>query len=411
MNSNNEHPWGRVDETGAVYLRQADGSERVVGQFPDGSAEEALAYFERKYTDLAGQVTLLEQRAKRGAEAKDLVKSASLLSETIGTANAIGDLAALLKRLESLGGKLAELTEKQIAHRAEALSKATRERTELVEEVEKLASSVSEKSHWKNISTQLDTIFARWQKHQHDGPKLAAEDSTELWKRFREAKLSIETQRKVFFTQLEHTQREAREAKQDLVNKAENLLSQGSDGLSQYRKLLEEWKKTGRAGKRVDDALWQKFKTVGDQLYAARSETIAEDEKKFAENFTRKGELLDEAEKLLDEKDHKVAKEKLLSIQSRWELLGKVPRDQVKTVEDRLRKVEKAVRALEEDFWHKNNPETKARTQGLASQLSEAIEKLQKELDQAVASQDSAKVTELQEALEARKAWLSALDS
>ena len=41
-----------------------DGSgERAVGQFPDGSPEEALAYFERKYTELAGQVTLLEALA------------------------------------------------------------------------------------------------------------------------------------------------------------------------------------------------------------------------------------------------------------------------------------------------------------------------------------------------------------
>ena len=40
-------PWGRVDETGTVYVREAAG-ERVVGQYPDGTPEEALAYFEQK---------------------------------------------------------------------------------------------------------------------------------------------------------------------------------------------------------------------------------------------------------------------------------------------------------------------------------------------------------------------------
>ena len=64
--SNDQAPWGRVDETGTVFVREAEG-ERAVGQYPDGTAEEALAYFQRKYTELAGQVTLLEQRAKRGA--------------------------------------------------------------------------------------------------------------------------------------------------------------------------------------------------------------------------------------------------------------------------------------------------------------------------------------------------------
>ena len=49
-------PWGRVDETGTVFVREASG-ERAVGQYPDGTPEEALAYFERKFTELAGQVT------------------------------------------------------------------------------------------------------------------------------------------------------------------------------------------------------------------------------------------------------------------------------------------------------------------------------------------------------------------
>ena len=53
MSTTDQHPWGRVDETGAVYVRTPDG-ERVVGEYPDATPEEALAYFERKYADLAG---------------------------------------------------------------------------------------------------------------------------------------------------------------------------------------------------------------------------------------------------------------------------------------------------------------------------------------------------------------------
>ncbi|WP_367882112.1 hypothetical protein [Rathayibacter oskolensis] len=59
-----QQPWGRVGDDGTVYVRVGDG-EREVGQYPDASPEEALAYYERKYVELAGQVSLLEQRAKR----------------------------------------------------------------------------------------------------------------------------------------------------------------------------------------------------------------------------------------------------------------------------------------------------------------------------------------------------------
>ena len=86
-------PWGRVDETGTVYVREAAG-ERVVGQYPDGTPEEALAYFERKFTELAGQVTLLEQRVKRGAPAADVAKTVKTLGASIAGANAVGNLAA-----------------------------------------------------------------------------------------------------------------------------------------------------------------------------------------------------------------------------------------------------------------------------------------------------------------------------
>ena len=59
----NETPWGRVDENRTVYVREGD-TERAVGEFPDGTSEEALAYFTRKFADLEGQVTLLERLSR-----------------------------------------------------------------------------------------------------------------------------------------------------------------------------------------------------------------------------------------------------------------------------------------------------------------------------------------------------------
>ena len=63
--ADSREPWGRVDDDGTVSVREGDGW-RVVGQYPDGSPEEALAYFERKYADLASEVGLLEVRHRRG---------------------------------------------------------------------------------------------------------------------------------------------------------------------------------------------------------------------------------------------------------------------------------------------------------------------------------------------------------
>jgi hypothetical protein len=401
-------PWGRVDDTGTVFVREGD-SERAVGQYPDGTADEALAYFQRKYNELAGQVTLLEQRVKRGTAGADVAGTIAALKGSIASARAVGDLAALSARLDALDGAVGELTEKQTADAKAALDAAIADRTAIVVEAETLAAQDPAKAQWKQVSATLDDIFARWQKQQHDGPRLPKAESNDLWKRFRAARTTIETHRKAFFAQLDTGHREARDKKQALVDKAQSLVPQGTAGIPAYRNLLDEWKVSGRAGKKFDDTLWAKFKAAGDALFAAKSEQDTKDDAEFTANLELKLALLTEAELLLTATDRNEARRKLIVIEEKWDKIGKVPKDKVKSVEDRLRKVEAAVRKLEEDSWQRSNPERQARSEGLARQLEESIEKLEKELAHARTSGDARKIAQAQEALDARKVWLDAL--
>jgi hypothetical protein len=408
--TNDQAPWGRVDETGTVFVREADG-ERAVGQYPDGTPEEALAYFERKYSELAGQVTLLEQRAKGGAPAADIAKTVKSLTASISSANAVGDLAALATRLDALNSTVGELTEKQTEESKAAVAAAIVERTAIVEAVEALAAADPAKAQWKVVSAQLDEHFAAWQKHQADGPRLPKNEGNELWKRFRDARSTIDGHRKAFFAELDSVHREARTRKQELAEKAEALIPKGADGIPAYRSLLDDWKLAGRAGKKLDDALWARFKAAGDALYSAKSEIDARDSEEFAGNLEAKLALLAEAEPILTETDRAKAKAALAGIQRKWEKIGKVPRDKVRTVEDRLRAIETAVRKLDEDHWNRTDPEKVARAEGFAGQLAEAIAKLERELDDAKAGGDKKKIAQAQEALDARKAWLGTLQN
>lgn len=391
-----------------MYVREGDG-ERTVGQYPDGTPEEAIAYFERKYTDLAGQVSLLEQRARRGAPAGDVAKSVANLRSAVEGANAVGDLASLLTRLDALGGTVEELTEQQSAEAKAAVEAAIAERTAIVTEAESLAAQDPERTQWKQTTSALDELFARWQAHQHDGPRLPKNEANELWKRFRAARSTIEHNRKAFFAELDNQHRDVRSRKNALIEQAERLIPQGADGVPEYRRLLDQWKLAGRAGKKNDDALWARFKAAGDAIYSAKAEVDARDNVEYEANLQAKLALLDEAEPLLKETNRDTARTALLSIQERWDAIGRVPREQVRPIEDRLRKVETAVRRLDEEHWERNNPEKKARSEGLASQLNAAIAKLEEELAEAKAGGDAAKVKAAQEALDARKIWLDAL--
>ncbi|TFC64244.1 DUF349 domain-containing protein [Cryobacterium sp. TMT2-15-1] len=408
MTATDQQPWGRVDDTGTVYVREATG-ERAVGQYPDATPEEALAYFERKYVELNGQVTLLEQRAKGGAPAADIAKSVKHLTEAVANANAVGNLAALATRLGALGGAVTELTEQQGAEAKAAATAAVAERAAIVAEAEALAAEDPAKTQWKQTSAALEVLFAKWQAHQHDAPRIPKGEANDLWKRFRAARTTIEQNRKAFFAELDSAHKDVRNRKQHLIEQAEALALKGADGIPGYRTLLDEWKLAGRSGKKQDDAMWAKFKAAGDVLYSVKSEIDAHDDEEFAGNLTLKVELLTEAELLLAETDRAKARSALSSIQRRWDAIGKVPRDSVKSIEDRMRKVEAAVRKLDDDHWKRNNPETKARAEGLAGQLHDAIVKLEAELAAAQAGGDAAAITAATEALEARKAWLKAI--
>lgn len=408
MATNEEAPWGRVGDDGTVYVREADG-ERAVGQYPDATPDEALAYYGRKFAELAGQVGLLEQRVRGGAPAQDVAKAIAHLRESVAGANAVGDLAGLTARLEKLGDSVGELTEKQSAEAKAASAEALAEREKLVAEAEALAAQDPAKAQWKQVTAQLDSLFARWQTAQKDGPRLSKNDSNELWKRFRTARTTIEGHRKAFFAELDGVHKEARNRKQELVERAEALASKGTAGIPDYRRLLDEWKLAGRAGKRADDALWEKFKAAGDVLYSAKAELDAKENEEFAGNLTEKLALLDEAEKILSETDREKAKSTLLGIQRRWDAIGKVPRDAIRTVEDRLRKVEAHVRKLDEDHWNKSDPEKQARSQGFAAQLEAKIAKLEAELAEAKAKGDARKVKDAEDAIAAQKTWLDAL--
>ena len=97
------------------------------------------------------------------------------------------------------------------------------------------------------------------------------------------------------------------------------------------------------------------------------------------------------------------------SIRDRWEAAGKVPRAAMQRVEAGLRQVEDAVRNAEDEQWRRSNPETKARTNSMLTQLEDTIASLEADLEAARAKGNEGKIRAAEEALEARRAWLETL--
>ncbi|MDT0308792.1 DUF349 domain-containing protein [Streptomyces sp. DSM 44917] len=393
-------PWGRVDETGTVYVRTADG-ERVVGSWQAGSPEEALAYFERKYQGLVVEVGLLERRlATTDLSAKDAMTAIGHLREQVDAGNAVGDLAALAARLDGLVSAVEARREERKAARARQSEEAREAKEALVAEAEELAAS----EQWRSAGERLRGLVDTWK----GLPRLDRKADDELWHRFSQARSAFSKRRKAHFASLDAQREETRRRKEKLIAEAE-ALSESTDWAAtaaRYRDLMQEWKAAGRAHRDVEDDLWARFRAAQDVFFAARGEAFSERDAEQRDNLARKEELATEAEKLLPIGDLRAARLALRSIAERWEAIGHVPRDARAGIEGRIQAVERAVAEAEEAEWRRSNPEARARAAGLTGQLQDAVDRLREQAGKARAAGNTAKAEKLEQELAGRQALL-----
>jgi hypothetical protein len=404
-----DNTWGRVDETGKVFVRDTDG-EREVGSYPDVSADEALAYFVRKFDDISVSLNLLERRVATGAPAGEIAKGIAGVKKAIADGIGVGDFESLRARVSALDVKLEGAQEEANEHREEAKKEAIAKRTAIVEEIEALASGPLDKLNWKNTSAQVDALFERWQTEQKSSAKLPKDVADDLWKRFRNARATLDRGRRTHFATVESAGKEVKTRKEALIAQAEALVTGSNErSIDAYRALLEEWKKAGRASKKVDDALWSRFKAAGDAVYAKKKEADDAEDASFADNLVAKEAILAEGQVLLTMTNREEARALLSGLQRRWDAAGKVPRAKVKDVEGGMRKLELAVKKLDDDAWSAADPEKQARQEGLAGAIEAKIAKLEAELQAATAAKDTKKAAEITEAISTQKSWLAVL--
>ncbi|GII34055.1 hypothetical protein Pmi06nite_74970 [Planotetraspora mira] len=394
-------PWGRVDADGTVYVRTAEG-ERAVGSWQAGEPEEALAYYRRKFDELAGQVQLLEQRVKGTDLAPAQAESnIAKLREAVAEAHAIGDLASLQDRLAALTDLVGKRREEVKAARDQARVQARETKERIVAEAERIAEDAT---HWKSGGERLRQLIDEWKAAE----RIDRATEATLWKRLSTARTAFAKRRKAYFSSLDEQRDAIRSSKERIVTEAEALASSTdwNATAAAYRELMRQWKNAGRASREAEDELWGRFKGAQDQFFQARSAVFAERDASFAANAEVKEALLVEAERLLPVTDARTARSAFRNLLERWEAAGSVPREMRDKLEGGLRRVEDAVRKAEENEWKRSNPEARARAQDTVNQLRRSIEQLETRLAKARAGGRDKDVKEAEEGLAARRSWL-----
>ena len=400
--------FGRVDETGMVYVQTAEG-ERVVGSYPGKTAEEALAYFIRKFEIVAAEVALLAARIVSGAMVPETAQQAvSKLRNQIEHLNGVGNFVALKSSLEQIPSLIEEHRPAYEARqKAEAEAKAAK-RLAAISAKEKIvtdAESLQDSEQWKITGDRLKELLDEWKK----APRLDKKTDTELWKRFSAARNHFDKKRRQHFATLAKKQSEVKSVKERIVAEAESLAN-STDWVAtarRYKALMDEWKASGRGKKNEDAKLWDRFKAAQDTFFAAKNSDLEKRSESMAENLVKKEALVAEIETLLPITNLDDARRKFRDLKGKYIKTGMVERNKRAALDRRIDVVEMTLKEAEQEQWRRSDPGAKARAWDVVNQLLAAVADYEAKAARAEAAGDVKKANELREAAAARSIWLA----
>jgi len=397
--------FGRVDPDGTVYLLAPDGEVRV-GQYTAGSPEEGLAFFARKYDDLVVEIDLITQRLADGRAKPD--QAAPVIDRVragLTERSFVGDVQGLEAKVTAAQAEQEAAAARVAEHRRRVREEAKGAREALATEAESLAES----TNWKATSERFSAIVEEWKALPRSDRGL----EQQLWKRLSAARSAFDKRRRAHFAQVDAQRKEAVARKRELIAAAEALAESTDWGPTTraLRKLMDDWKSAPRASRSDEDKLWKRFKAAQDSFYSAMKAADSKRDEELAPNVAVKTELLTAAESLLpltEGTDLSETKQKLRSIQDRWDKAGDVPKAERSRLEGRLRKVEDAVRKAESHAWQRHDPEKQARAESTANAFTDALARQEADLAQARDRGDEQAVRRLESAIESTRALLEA---
>jgi Domain of Unknown Function (DUF349) len=105
----------------------------------------------------------------------------------------------------------------------------------------------------------------------------------------------------------------------------------------EVRSLQEQWKKVADVPRPQADALWRRFKTAHDEVWAKCETHFAVEAQARAENLARKAVLCEKAEALAESTSWIQTAEEIKQLQAEWKAIGPVSRGREKAIWDRFR--------------------------------------------------------------------------
>ena len=197
--------------------------------------------------------------------------------------------------------------------------------------------------------------------------------------------------------------------KEKLVAEAEALADSTDWGQTTgaYRDLMTRWKAAGPAPRGVDEALWKRFRGAQDTFFAAKQATMTAAGLGVPGERRSEGAVAGRGREAAADHRPGGGQGRVPRLLGKWAAIGKVPRDAIRPLDNRLRAIETAIAAAEEERWRRNNPEARARAEDTAAKLEAQIAALEERAAKAEARGDHRAAREAAASAATYREWLA----
>lgn len=167
----------------------------------------------------------------------------------------------------------------------------------------------------------------------------------EIWERFKNASDQINQRRREYYDKLFAEQQNNYNAKVVLCEQAEELtagktvdsVKENNEIADKLTEMLKVWKTIGPAPVKLNDEVWERFKSTLDKFFQAKKEYFQQVKDVQMQNYNQKLNLAIQAEGIAERTDWKMATEEILKLQQEWKAIGTVPRKYSEQVWKRFR--------------------------------------------------------------------------
>lgn len=175
----------------------------------------------------------------------------------------------------------------------------------------------------------LQQLHDKW---REIGP-VAKELREELWQKFQEASSVIRKQYQAHFEERKARESANEAAKNALCDEMEGIDYASADSFTTWDELTSRvldiqmrWKAIGFAARKVNNALFARFRELCDGFFNAKAEYYKKVKEGYAANLAAKTALVEEAEALKESVDWRAATDRFLEMQKQWRTIGAVPK-------------------------------------------------------------------------------------